>query len=186
MPPYLNSCSSLGLEMTDPHIQDASPPVSNGIAPHSEPPQASPGGAVLSPSRIPKKTNAESLPPPTPTGSYHHSSSSHGEIERSDSLDELILPEGVTLPPSVTPNMIDGRLRRTFLDLTPTQMKEILAEYDDAVREKGGEIRNRNAYLFGVVKRYKALANGGHNYLPQGHNLSPQVTVSIFPIPFRP
>ena len=36
-------------------------------------------------------------------------------------------------------------------------MRDVLKEYDDAVREKGSEIRNLVAYLFGVVKRYKSL-----------------------------
>jgi hypothetical protein len=77
--------------------------------------------------------------------------------------------------------MIDGRLRRAFFDLTPAQMREVLTEYDDAVRDKGGEIRNRTAYLFGVVKRYKTMS-GDMNPTPQG-NLSDKVLVSKLPSP---
>jgi len=66
-------------------------------------------------------------------------------------------------------------------------MRDVLKEYDDAVREKGSEIRNLAAYLFGVVKRYKSLherAMTGDNTLPQGRNLSPRVSVSILFAPF--
>lgn len=72
--------------------------------------------------------------------------------------------------------MIDGRLRRAFFDLAPSQMIEVLKEYDEAVREKSGEIRNRTAYLFGVVKRYKTMS-GDTNPTPQ-ENLSDKVLVS--------
>ncbi len=61
-------------------------------------------------------------------------------------------------------------------------MRDVLAEYDDAVNQKGEEIRNRAAYLFGVVKRYKVVheraAQGGGEFTPQG-NLSDRVQVSI-------
>lgn len=90
--------------------------------------------------------------------------------------DSLSLPDGIRLPATVTPGMLDGRLRRAFFDLTPAQMREVLTEYDDAVRDKGGEIRNRTAYLFGVVKRYKTMS-GDANPTPQG-GLSDKVLVS--------
>jgi len=46
-------------------------------------------------------------------------------------------------------------------------MNESLAEYDDAVQIKGGNIRNHGAYLFGVVKRYVDVqdSRGGNAYL---------------------
>ena len=157
------------------------PPNQDDAASHPEPPQASPGGAalLLSPTRIPKKHQ----PAVEPSASTESKLPSPPLSEtRSNSFDDsgsLVLPEGITLPPSVTPQMIDGRLRRNFLDLAPSQMREVLTEYDEALKEKGSEIRNKNAYLFGVVKRYKALSNGGQNAPPQGHNVSPQVLVSL-------
>ena len=141
---------------------------------HTQPPQASPSMKGMSPARIPKKvqpTTTDSLaPPPLTTNSFD------------SGVGPFILPDGVQLPPSVTPQMIDGRLRRTFLDLTPSQMREVLQEYDDAVREKGASIRNHAAYLFGVVKRYKSLHDRslmGDNATPQGNNISAPVLVSL-------
>lgn len=100
----------------------------------------------------------------------------------SDNGNSLVLPNDVQLPPTVTPKMLDGRLRRAFLELTPTQMRDVLAEYDDAVNQKGEEIRNRAAYLFGVVKRYKVVheraAQGGGEFTPQG-NLSDRVQTRL-------
>lgn len=172
------------------------------VATHPEPPQASPapksddkqqimspgGSAVLSPGRIPKKILA---PPPT----NNIDGASSGSIQlplvngvRSNSFDNnggtLVLPDGVTLPPTVTPQMLEGRLRRAFFELTPAQMREVLVEYDDAVKEKGAEIRNQQAYLFGVVKRYKSIHERSlvnPNSVPQGKDLSDQVKVSFFP-----
>ena len=172
------------------------------VATHPEPPQASPapksddkqqimspgGSAVLSPGRIPKKILA---PPPT----NNIDGASGGSIQlplvngvRSNSFDNnggtLVLPDGVTLPPTVTPQMLEGRLRRAFFELTPAQMREVLVEYDDAVKEKGAEIRNQQAYLFGVVKRYKSIHERSlvnPNSVPQGKDLSDQVKVSFFP-----
>ena len=177
------------------------------VATHPEPPQASPapksddkqqimspgGSAVLSPGRIPKKILA---PPPT----NNIDGASGGSIQlplvngvRSNSFDNnggtLVLPDGVTLPPTVTPQMLEGRLRRAFFELTPAQMREVLVEYDDAVKEKGAEIRNQQAYLFGVVKRYKSIHERSlvnPNSVPQGKDLSDQVKVSSFTLLLSP
>mmetsp|Transcript_3014 Transcript_3014/g.6584 ORF Transcript_3014/g.6584 Transcript_3014/m.6584 type:complete len:656 (-) Transcript_3014:247-2214(-) len=168
----------------DPLNQDAAPPPDPQEATsHPEPPQASPGGAVLSPIRIPKKTQPAiessgsidlKLPSETRSNSFDNGNANGGS---------LVLPDGVQLPPSVTPDMLDGRLRRSLLELSPAQMKEVLIEYDEAVREKGGEIRNQAAYLFGVIKRYKSLhersLHGGINTTPQGANLSDQVRARL-------
>lgn len=62
-------------------------------------------------------------------------------------------------------------------------------EYDEAVREKAGEIRNHQAYLFGVVKRYKSLHEryrlSDQVLVPQGDKLSDQVLVSSIPISYH-
>jgi len=77
--------------------------------------------------------------------------------------DEIItLPEGVVLPPSVTPVLLSDRLRKMLFELTPQQMIEALSEYDDAVRTKSNTIRNRQAYLNGVLKRYISVLNKVH------------------------
>ena len=182
-----------------------SPPASNEPvkeAVHPEPPQASPivkadhpsvdgntinnnnplpdgasATAVLSPGRIPKKV----LAPPDLSGS---TLPLVNRLAGSNSFDNaLVLPDGVVLPPTVTPQMLEGRLRRAFFELNPTQMKECLSEYNDAVKEKGAEIRNHAAYLFGVVKRYKTIHERSFtdpNALPQGKELTDQVKVSTF------
>ena len=171
----------------DPSNQD---PIPHDSASHPELPQASPGGAApLSPIRIPKK-NQPAIDGLPPLGSFNEGENNN----RSSSFDNngsndvggsaLVLPGGVQLPPSVTPDMLDGRLRRFFFELSPAQMRDVLVEYDDAVKEKGDEIRNRAAYLFGVVKRYKSLhgrsATGDPHLdaIPQG-SLSSKVQVSV-------
>mmetsp|Transcript_15442 Transcript_15442/g.24210 ORF Transcript_15442/g.24210 Transcript_15442/m.24210 type:complete len:688 (-) Transcript_15442:149-2212(-) len=178
--------------MEAPNQDNVAPPDPTNVASsHPEPPQASPGGAVLSPSRIPKKFQTEAVVDPSSSASIELKLPPPPGLSppRSNSFDNglgsLVLPDGVTLPSSVTPDMIDGRLRRSFLELAPTQMREVLDEYHEAVREKGSEIRNKNAYLFGVVKRYKSLhertfnSNGGYNAMPQGSNLTGQVSTRL-------
>lgn len=177
-------------------VKEETPAPEPPAASHPQPPQASPSMAAApapsSPStstRIPKKSQAASstpsdssaLPPTHPgTNNTNAQAQNRGTSQSFDG--PLILPDGVTLPATVTPEMLDGRLRRTFLDLSPQQMREVLAEFDDAVKEKGGEIRNHTAYLFGVVKRYKALHErvnvSGVNAMPQG-TLSSTVIVSF-------
>ena len=169
---------------------------------HPEPPQASPivkadypsvdgntinnkslpdgasATAVLSPGRIPKKVIA-----PPVIDSLGSTLPLVNRLAGSNSFDNaLVLPDGVVLPPTVTPQMLEGRLRRAFFELNPAQMKECLSEYNDAVKEKGAEIRNHAAYLFGVVKRYKTIHERSFsdpNALPQGKELTDQVKVSI-------
>ena len=91
---------------------------------HSQPPQASPSvGAAPSPARIPKKNqpniellaSADSKLPQPP---FEHN--------RSDSFDNgslLVLPDGVQLPLSVNPQMLEGRLKRIFFELSPAQVR---------------------------------------------------------------
>lgn len=142
---------------------------------HSDPPpQASP--ISVSPARIPKKiqppqiektvsTDLKSpmLSPRDQNGGTRSGSFEIGGGAPDDNIHSLGLPDGIQLPATVTPGMIDGRLRRAFLELTPVQMREVLEEYDVAVKDKGGEIRNKTAYFFGVVKRYKTMAQEGLN-----------------------
>ena len=65
-------------------------------------------------------------------------------------------------------------------------MQEALTEYDEALKEKAGEIRNHQAYFFGVVKRYKTLhersLTGDANAIPQGDKLTDQVLVSLISV----
>lgn len=142
---------------------------------HPEPPQATPSILVSPTTRIPKKSHLPPIENSASSNSLSDSFDNGGGISAPTSLsadgyydshhDSLGLPDGIQLPATVSKEMIDGRLRRAFLELTPIQMREVLAEYDEAVRDKGNEIRNRTAYLFGVVKRYKTMTADGMNPL---------------------
>ena len=66
------------------------------------------------------------------------------------------LPEGVELPPSVDSELLGDRLLSMLLQLPVAQINEALTEYDDAVRVKCN-IRNHQAYLHGVLKRYLSV-----------------------------
>lgn len=142
---------------------------------HPEPPQATPSILVSPTTRIPKKSHLPPIENSASSNSRSDSFDNGGGISAPTSLsadgyydshnDSLGLPDGIQLPATVSKEMIDGRLRRAFLELTPIQMREVLAEYDEAVRDKGNEIRNRTAYLFGVVKRYKTMTGDGMNPL---------------------
>lgn len=156
---------------------------------HPEPPQAKPSILVSPTTRIPKKSHPPQIENATSSNSRSDSFDNSGGISAPTSLsadgyydshnDSLGLPDGIQLPASVSKEMIDGRLQRAFLELTPIQMREVLAEYDEAVRDKGNEIRNRTAYLFGVVKRYKTMAGDGMNPLVNKQaDLSDKVLVS--------
>ena len=155
---------------------------------HPEPPQATPSILVSPTTRIPKKSHA---PPIENSASSNSRSDSFDNGVSAPTLsadgyydshnDGLGLPDGIQLPATVSKEMIDGRLRRAFLELTTIQMREVLLEYDEAVRDKGNEIRNRTAYLFGVVKRYKTMAGDGMNPLVNKQAaLSDKVLVSKF------
>lgn len=61
--------------------------------------------------------------------------------------------------------------------LTPSQMQAALNEFDEAIRNKGEKVRNVQAYLIGVVKRYVSVNSkerqGGQKAM--GENVSPVV-----------
>lgn len=68
----------------------------------------------------------------------------------------ISLPPGVTLPPTMDPNILrnSSKASQMLLQLSPTQMQAALDEFDEAMRNKGDRVRNTTAYLVGVVKRY--------------------------------
>jgi hypothetical protein len=91
------------------------------------------------------------------------------------------LPKGVTLPQSVKSDLLQGRLLETLQSLPINLINDALQEYDDAVQIKGESIRNRGAYLFGVIKRYVSVqerankGGEGSGILPMGPELTPEV-----------
>jgi len=70
---------------------------------------------------------------------------------------ELNLPEGVQLPPTITPELMSDRLREMLFQLPVDLMRDAFHEYDTAVTLKGDSIRSHQAYLHGVLKRYVQL-----------------------------
>jgi hypothetical protein len=61
-----------------------------------------------------------------------------------------------------------------------TQINDSLIEFDEAVKNPAKVIRNKQAYLIGVIKRYLSVTEkeraGGAPRM--GHNLTPLVLVS--------
>jgi Heterogeneous nuclear ribonucleoprotein Q acidic domain len=94
------------------------------------------------------------------------------------------LPEGVNIPSTVQPSLLQGRLLETLRSLPAQLINDALTEYDDAVQIKGGAIRNHGAYLYGVIKRYvsvqeRAQAGEGQGILPMGPELTPTVNARL-------
>ena len=90
------------------------------------------------------------------------------------------LPPDIVIPPTVTPELLQGRLLDTLRALPKQLINDALVEYDDAVQIKGESIRNHGAYLYGVVKRYisvqeRAASGEGEGILPMGPELTPPV-----------
>lgn len=90
------------------------------------------------------------------------------------------LPPDIVIPPTVTPQLLQGRLLETLRALPKQLINDALVEYDDAVQIKGESIRNHGAYLYGVVKRYisvqeRAASGEGEGILPMGPELTPRV-----------
>ena len=89
---------------------------------------------------------------------------------------KLGLPEGVKVPPSVTQDILNGTSLETLKSLPVTSINDALVEYDDAVKMKGASIKNRGAYLYGVIKRYAVVQDrAGKGILPMGAELTPLV-----------
>lgn len=68
----------------------------------------------------------------------------------------LILPPGVTIPVGMDPHVLytSDRAADLIKQLSPQQTQAALDEYADAMKVKAGKVRNAQAYLIGVIKRY--------------------------------
>jgi len=162
---------------TDPRIHANPPQSDTPTAPSSQlPPAAEASSIILSP--IPKKSNVSS-------DQIAQSPSSQTRSNSFDGTSSLNLPEGVVLPPTVTPELINkvtGSLKIAFFQLSPSQMNELLSEYDEAIRTKGSEIRSHEAYFFGVLKRYRTLHQRSmvdKTAIPQGDKLTDRVLARL-------
>jgi hypothetical protein len=71
-------------------------------------------------------------------------------------LPPLNLPKGVTMPHSMDPTILltSDRALALLNELSPSQVQAALNEFDEAMRNKGNKVRNSQAYLVGVIKRY--------------------------------
>lgn len=91
------------------------------------------------------------------------------------------LPEGISVPNGVDSKLLQGRLLDALKQLPDDLITDALNEYDDALQNKGGSIRNQGAYLYGVIKRYinvqERAASGNAEHV-MGKQLTPEVTVS--------
>jgi hypothetical protein len=133
----------------------------NGETESSKPPSTAP---VKEP-EIPRKSISTSEPPALKASAFR-------------------LPENVKIPASVPANLLQGRLLDSLRSLPLQLINDALAEYDDAVQIKGESIRNRGAYLYGVIKRYvnvqeRAAAGEGQGILPMGADLTPAVNIRL-------
>ena len=118
---------------------------------------AIPGNTDVTSFSIPKKTSdfSESpIPKKSPSMRPRDGPFQPVPPEQVHSEADLNLPEGVTLPPSIPPQLMSEKLQSMLNTLPVQQMKEALSEYHDAVASKGSTIRNKQAYLHGVLKRY--------------------------------
>lgn len=65
------------------------------------------------------------------------------------------LPQGVIIPPCLTPAMVQGEILELLRTMPVYQINITLGDYDEQMRKKGSTIRNKQAYFLGVVKKKK-------------------------------
>lgn len=67
------------------------------------------------------------------------------------------LSDAVKIPFSVDTKLLEGSILAQLKALPAHLANDALQEYDDALQIKGGSIRNKGAYLYGVISEYLAL-----------------------------
>ena len=65
------------------------------------------------------------------------------------------IPQGVIFPSSVSLASLQGELLETIQRLPSAHINVAFQEYDEQIKKKGDNIRNRSAYLLGIMKRMK-------------------------------
>lgn len=85
------------------------------------------------------------------------------------------LPGGAILPASITPNMLEDNkeLIDILKQMSVRDMNSCFRDFDEQVRKKSGSIRNKDAYLLGIIK------SGPHFSLPQGVVLPPTLSLAM-------
>lgn len=69
------------------------------------------------------------------------------------------LSDAVKIPFSVDTKLLEGGILAKLKALPATLANDALQEYDDALNIKGGSIRNKGAYLYGVISESVEIAN---------------------------
>lgn len=122
--------------------------------------------------------------PASPAGGYNftvgddHNQVSHqyaedlGEYPREQQSGLLFgLPEAVVVPGSVSHSLLQGEILETLKRMPSDIVNLMLKQYDTCAREGG--IRNKNAYLLGIIN------SGPRMGLPQGVVVPPSVKFSL-------
>ena len=117
-------------------------------------------------SAIPRKRTMEALQPVVVDHPPTQSVTAYG------------MPDGVRIPSSVQSDLLQGRLLAALKQLPVQLINDALMEYDDAMTQKGHKIRNSGAYLYGVIKRYSAVAERGDG-LSMGPELTPIIHMKL-------
>jgi hypothetical protein len=137
-----------------------------------------PQGVESSTFSIPKKSKA----PPKPSKEATSESAAAKAFMRGSTFG---LSDDVRIPIAVDTKLLEGGILSKLKSLPPNLANDALQEFDDALQVKGQSIRNRGAYLYGVIKRYtsvhdRATTGGeGSGILPMGEGLTPAVNAKL-------
>jgi len=94
-----------------------------------------------------------------------------------------MLPPGVSIPPTMDLSILikSDRALTLLRELSPSQSNAALLEFVEAMKMKGERVRNSQAYLVGVIKRYITFVQGND---PTSH-YNPTFGKTIGPTPPR-
>jgi len=166
--------------------------LSSGISPSQSTPQlCRHAGDPRDKMRIPRKPDLPSLPqdpavrssivpilaPPTHLNFTIQPNSPHQHVL------QAMLPSGLVLPPGIDPAILlsSDHALTLLKQLPPSQQQAALLEFEDAMRNKGNRVRNSQAYLVGVIKRYITVTrkDKGVGVPRMGNSLTPVVKVTL-------
>jgi hypothetical protein len=134
----------------------------------------------LDPVSIPRKANATATATATGMGMATDADTTGDTVtpRTSGAASAYGLPDGVFIPSSIESDLLQGKLLAALHQLPVPLINDALTEYDDAMTQKPEKIRNAGAYLFGVIKRYAAVAGRGDG-LSMGPELTPLIHTKL-------